>query len=55
MGMKVHITGGEGFLGQYIARSLEGHEVVVSDVGTLDVCDQQAVVDRFAAWGRGWR
>lgn len=49
MGVKVHITGGKGFLGQYIAQSLQGHEVEISDVDTIDVTNQQAVIDQFAA------
>jgi len=43
--MKVHVTGGEGFLGAFIRAALaEGHEVEASDLETLDVCDLDQTV-----------
>lgn len=49
MALKVHVTGGKGFLGRYIAEALGGHEVDVSDVDTLDVTDREAVAARLRA------
>ncbi len=49
MAVSVHITGGKGFLGNYIARSLGAADVEVSDVDTLDVCDLAAVTERLMA------
>ena len=46
--MKVHITGGKGFLGGYAADALSDHEVEISDVDTLDICDFDAVVAKMA-------
>ena len=51
MVLKVHITGGKGFLGKYVVDALAGDafEVEVSDVDTLDVTDADAVVARLQA------
>jgi dTDP-glucose 4,6-dehydratase len=52
MGVKVHVTGGKGFLGKYISDTLgadDGIELELSDVDTLDVTDQAAVVAAFSA------
>ena len=49
MAMKVHITGGKGFLGAYSAEALSDYEVEISDVDTLDVTDQAAVIECMAA------
>ena len=45
MALKVHITGGKGFLGGYAAEALSDHEVEISDVDTLDVTDQAATIE----------
>lgn len=47
--MKVHLTGGKGFLGKYAAAALADHEVEISDIDTLDVTDLQATVDLLGA------
>lgn len=48
--MKVHITGGKGFLGRYVAEALgDGFEVEISDVDTLDVVDRAATVELLGA------
>ena len=48
--MKVHITGGKGFLGRYVAEALGGgFEVEISDVDTLDVVDRAATVELLGA------
>lgn len=49
MAVKVHVTGGKGFLGRYIVDALGGCEVEVSDVDTLDVCDHEATLARIGA------
>ena len=53
MGVKVHVTGGKGFLGRYVAEALraagEEIELEVSDVDTLDVTDQEATIDALGA------
>ena len=42
-GKKVHLTGGQGFLGTHAARALaSAYEVEISDVDTLDVTDREA-------------
>lgn len=43
--MKVHLTGGKGFLGQYAAKELSAHEVEISDIDNLDVTDLDATVE----------
>lgn len=44
--MRVHITGGKGFLGGYVRSALETtHHLEVSDIDDLDVADLEAVVD----------
>lgn len=46
--MKIHVTGGKGFLGCYIVRALaESHEVEVSDKNTVDVTDFNNVLRVF--------
>jgi UDP-glucose 4-epimerase len=47
--VKVHVTGGKGFLGRYIAEALASasFEVEISDVDTLDVVDLAATVARM--------
>jgi len=45
--LKVHITGGKGFLGAYSAEAMSDYEVEISDVDTLDVTDQAAVIERM--------
>ena len=49
MALKVHLTGGKGFLGSYIAEALAAAsiEVEISDVDTLDVVDLAATVERM--------
>lgn len=49
MVLKVHITGGKGFLGAYSAAALSDHEVELSDVDTLDVTDQAACIEAIQA------
>ncbi|MEM7204416.1 MAG: NAD(P)-dependent oxidoreductase [Planctomycetota bacterium] len=50
MALKVHVTGGEGFLGRYIIDAMgEGYELDVTDVSSLDVTDQAATTKRLAA------
>ncbi len=44
--MKIHITGADGFLGQYVRETLDDeHDLDLSDVATLDVTDPQATLD----------
>lgn len=49
MAVKVHVTGGKGFLGRYIAEALTraSFDVEISDVDTLDVVDLAATVERM--------
>lgn len=54
MGLKVHVTGGKGFLGRYIqeafaAPGADPVELEISDVDTLDVTNQQAVIEAMKA------
>jgi len=43
--MKVHITGGKGFLGQYVSKGLfSNYTVDISDLDTLDVTDLDATI-----------
>lgn len=46
--MKVHITGGKGFLGGYVTEALSPQYTVdISDIDTLDVTDLEATIERI--------
>lgn len=47
--MRIHVTGGRGFLGRYVVSALEGqHQVEVTDVDDMDVTNREAVIERLA-------
>lgn len=47
--MKIHVTGGNGFLGGYVRHALEPHhDVELTDVEDMDVTDLEATVDGLA-------
>jgi len=48
--MRIHVTGGRGFLGRFLVPALAAsHEVEVSDLASLDVTDADGCVRRFEA------
>ena len=47
--MRIHVTGGRGFLGGYVERALQGHDLTITDVDDLDITDPAAVTAAFEA------